>query len=105
MEKWLYKILFIAISLSFFISATEMDLGECHNTFFDEYDTYVRQENVLLSPSTISAKDHDTYLSNSLFLTYNSLNKVQKASVAYEHISNITSNTHKLFLRNCVWRI
>ncbi len=48
MVNWLQKILFVVISLSFFISATEMDLGEAHNTFFDDYDTYVKTEQVSL---------------------------------------------------------
>lgn len=46
MFKWIYKIVFILISLSFFISATEMEIGEGHNTFFDEYDTYVQSKEV-----------------------------------------------------------
>ena len=41
-----HRLLFVLVSISFFISATEMDLGECRNTFFDDHDTYVRTEQV-----------------------------------------------------------
>lgn len=45
--------LFIAISFSFFISATEIDLGDSHNIFFDEYDTYVKTEQVSVDHSQV----------------------------------------------------
>jgi hypothetical protein len=46
MFRWLHKMLFVVVSLSFFISVTEMNIGEAENTFFDEYDTYVKTEQV-----------------------------------------------------------
>ncbi len=48
------------ISFSFFISATEMDLGEAHNTFFDDYDTYVKTEQVSLDHASAMQQVHDT---------------------------------------------
>ena len=56
MVKCLQKILFIIISLSFFISANQIDLGDSHNTFFDEYDTYVKAEHDTFE-YTLTAKD------------------------------------------------
>ena len=105
MIKWLYKILFIAISILFFISATEMDLGECHNTFFDEYDTYVSEEKVSLNQSTVSLEDQNTYILTSLFFSYYSLKDAQAASFKHEYFSYTNYNTPKLFLRNSVLRI
>jgi hypothetical protein len=55
-----YKFLFVAIGFSFFISATEMDIGDSHNTFFDEYDTYVKTEQV---PSHLTAVERRILLS------------------------------------------
>ncbi len=105
MIKWVYNILIITSSISFFISATEMDLGECHNTFFDEYDTYVSEEKVSLNQSVISLEDHNTYILNLIFLSYNSLKDAHAVSFRHEYFSYTNYNTHKLFLRNSVWRI
>ncbi|HEV8080075.1 MAG TPA: hypothetical protein VGP43_05135 [Chitinophagaceae bacterium] len=106
MMKWFQKILFIVISLSFFISATEMDLGEVNNTFFDEYDTYVRAENVLLNQSSFSCEEQNTCISTSLFLAYYSLYKTHVPSdTRHEYSSYLNFNPPKLFLRNSVWRI
>lgn len=41
MHSFLLKICFIVMSCGFLIAATETDIGDCHQTFFDEYDTYV----------------------------------------------------------------
>ena len=62
MIKWFHKILFLTISFCFFISATKIDLGETHNTFFDEYDTYVKTEHVSLDQSPATQQEHDTYI-------------------------------------------
>jgi hypothetical protein len=61
MLRWLHKILFIVISLSFFISATEINLGECHNSLFDEYDTYVKTEDVSVEQATTFQQQQDAY--------------------------------------------
>src|SRR5215213_6917010 len=58
MGKWLQKILFVAISISFFISATEIDIGEAHNAFFDEYDIYVKTEHVSVDHANPSQQTH-----------------------------------------------
>ncbi len=61
MIKWLYKILFVAITFSFFISGTEMDLGDCHITFFDDYDTYVKTEQLSVDNASLRLQPHDTF--------------------------------------------
>ena len=105
MVKWLHKLLFIAISFSFFISATEMDLGECHNTFFDEYDTYVKTEQVSLDQSTVEQQTHDTYaLVYYVFDYYQSLRQ-QEPILTYPKKDYSNTSPPKLFLRNSVWRI
>jgi hypothetical protein len=104
MVKWLYKILFLFIICSFFISATELDLGESHNTFFDEYDTYAKADQI--------SDDHTSIIQeypNSFVLLSDSHN--DKSIIRQEgtpsHLPGNYSNhyTPKLFLRNSVWRI
>ena len=105
MVKWLYKILFLTISFSFFVSATEMDLGECHNTFFDEYDTYVKTEHVSLDQTSATQQEHDTYiLLHNFFTCYNVL---KGKSEVVKHHSTAYNDQYppKLFLSNSVWRI
>jgi len=105
MVKWLKKILFVAICLSFFISATEMDLGGVHNTFFDEYDTYVKAEQVSLDHAEAQQQQHDAYTFICYFLNqYNASNG--QASFA-KHPAEDYYNCYppRLYLRNSVWRI
>lgn len=105
MVKWLQKILFFTITFSFFISATELDFGESHNTFFDEYDTYVRAEHESLDHTSAIQQEHDTYiLLHNFFTCYNAL---RGKTEGVKHHSTICYNQYpsKLFLRNSVWRI
>jgi hypothetical protein len=105
MVKWLQKILLVTISLFFFISATEMDLGEVHNTFFDEYDTYVKAEHVSIDHVITLQKEHDTYVFlYNLISHYTSLNG-QPENIKHQCNSYYTHYPPKLFLRNSVWRI
>lgn len=66
MIKWFYKIVFVSITFSFFISATEMDLRESHNTFFDEYDTYIKVEHISFENAN-SLLDYNSYFLASPF--------------------------------------
>ena len=104
MIKCLQKILFNIISFSFFISATEIDLGDNHNTFFDEYDTYVKAEQDSFE-YTLTAKDvqASTLSLHDLFSSYILLSNTQptKSSLTYSEHPQFP----KLFLRNSVWRI
>ena len=105
MVKWLSKILLIVISLSFFISATEMEFGECHNTFFDEYDTYVKTEQQTVNHASFLEQANYTFaLIGFVFNFYQELQiQPQKAKYSSTDFSNQYSS--KLFLRNSVWRI
>lgn len=106
MTKWLYKILLIVISLSFFTSAIELNIGECHQTFFDEYDTYVKTEHVSIDHSVANAHDNNPYfLLGSVLSFYHSFVVVQQVSFEYHPSSNLSHHPPKLFLRNSVWRI
>jgi hypothetical protein len=105
MVKWLTKILFLTISISFFISAIEIDLGECHNTFFDEYDTYIKSEQVSVDHSATLQQEHDTYiLLYNFFTCYNAL-KGKPEGVKHHSTACYNHYPPKLFLRNSVWRI
>jgi hypothetical protein len=105
MVKWLHKILFLTIAFSFFISATEIDLGESHNTFFDEYDTYVKTEHVSLDQTSAAQQEHDTYiLLYNFFTCYNAL-KCKPEGLTHHSTAYYNHYPPKLFLRNSVWRI
>lgn len=104
MVQWLHKLLFIAISISFFISATEMDLGECHNTFFDEYDTYVKTEQVSVDhPEAIQQQQAVYELVSFLFGCYHPVTEAR----LYRRpgYPTVSASPPKIFLRNSVWRI
>ncbi len=105
MIKWLSKILFVAVSISFFISATEMDFGKVHNTFFDQYDTYVKAEHVSFEQETSLQPEHDAYVFIGYIInqyqTLQSLSQTDK----FPHLAYYNHYPHKLFLRNSVWRI
>lgn len=105
MYKWLYKILFIAISFSFFISATEMDLGESHNTFFDEYDTYLQSEQVSFHSVLSNETDVYTALISFTEICYNFLLPNQPFSSCNSFVFKGDVVCQKIFLRNSVWRI
>ncbi len=105
MVKWLTKILFVVISFSFFISATEMDLGVCHNTFFDEYDMYAKAEHISVDHASVAQHQQDNFgLLCCFFGDYKSIEEQElftyRLSADYYNYYSL-----KLFLRNSVWRI
>ena len=104
MVKWLQKILLIAVSLLFFASATEMDLGVCHNTFFDEYDTYVKAEQPTVDQPTSLQQGNDIYTS-----IYDVIRQSEaiykKLQIKYSQTAYYKQYPPKIFLRNSVWRI
>ena len=105
MVKWLTKILLGVISLSFFLSAIEMDFGECRNTFFDEYDTYIKAEQLSVDHTASLQQDHDTYnLIGFIFSQYQQVSQ-QFQIVQYSHLAYYNNYPPEIFLRNSVWRI
>ena len=104
MLKYLQKILFIIISFSFFVSATEIDLGECHNTFFDEYDSYLKADQDIFDCFETAKQEYtSSILFNNPFFSYNSFSGKR----FYKRCILSLNPLHfpKLFLRNSVWRI
>jgi hypothetical protein len=105
MQKWLYKFLFVGIGFPFFISATEMDIGDSHNTFFDEYDTYVKTEQVSFHLTTV---EHRIYYS--VLLNYGEVLQLC-SQPQWNYIINIQPQCGyyippcRLYLRNKVFRI
>ena len=96
--------MFIIISFSFFISASEIDLGESHNTFFDEYDTYLKAEHDTFEYTVIAKEAQASSLSLHNLFTFHILlsnTQLSKLSLTYSELLQ----SPKLFLRNCVWRI
>ena len=104
MGKYFQKILFIIISFSFFISATEIDLGESHNTFFDEYDTYLKAEHDTFEYTVTAKEVQASSLSlHNLFTSHILLSNTQPSKSSPTYSEQLQSQ--KLFLRNSVWRI
>jgi len=103
--KLLSKILFHVISFSFFISATEMDLGECHNTFFDEYDTYIKTEQVTVDNCASIEQDKDICASIYSIANYYKVLKAPVDHSGYSIVVCCKKYPSKSFLRNSVWRI
>ena len=104
MTKWLQKILLIAVSLLFFASATEMDLGVCHNTFFDEYDTYVKAEQPSVDQPTSLQQGNDIY--TSIYYVISQSEAIYKElQIKYSQTAYYNQSPTKIFLRNSVWRI
>jgi hypothetical protein len=104
MVKWLYKILFILLTFSFFTSAVEMDIGENHHTFFDEYDTYVKAEQVSFHVNA-PVQDHNIFSLVSLFTINQFAPGIEQSSVKNQFNACINHFPSRLFLRNSVWRI
>ncbi len=105
MGKWLHKLLFVVISISFFISATEMDIGEAHNTFYDEYDTYVKTEQVSVDHSEVKQQQQKLLEFVSLLFPY--LPSFTKKALQLPKTNYVACKASfpKLFLRNSIWRI
>jgi hypothetical protein len=104
MAKWLHRLLFVVISLSFFISATEMDIGEAHNTFFDEYDTYVQTEQVEVDHVEVRQQQQELYEFVSFLINYYHPAKEIALPIRPGYFTSGASPP-PLFLRNSVWRI
>ena len=105
MIKCLYKILFISITFSFFISATEMDLGNAQNTFFDDYDTYVKTEQVSLDEASAMQQEHYTHALVYYIINHCYTSKGQSVCIQYPSANYNIKQSPKLFLLNSVWRI
>lgn len=105
MFKGLYNILLIAISFSFFISAIEMDLGESHNTFFDDYDTYVQPNAAHLNVKETAQLPQDA--SPLIYYGVSDYKKIPGIPAKFIHPNLYSYNPYpdKLFLHNSVWRI
>ncbi len=82
-----------------------MDLGECHNTFFDEYDTYVKTEQVSIDNATTFQHQNDTYIFlYNLISHYKDLYN-QPENIKHQCNAYYTPYPPKIFLRNSVWQI
>ncbi len=105
MFKWLSKTLFVAVSISFFISATEMNFGKVHNTFFDQYDTYIKADQVSLDQETYLQPEYNAHVLisylNNRYQILQSLSQTGK----FSHLDYYNQFPPKLFLRHSVFRI
>lgn len=82
-----------------------MNVGECRNTFFDEYDTYIKAEQLSIDHATSLQKDYDTYTLIGFVISQYQALQEQPQSKQYSHLAYYNHYPPKLFLRNSVWRI
>lgn len=86
------------------MSATELDIGEAHNTFFDEYDTYVKTDPLTVDNATFQQQQNHTFALLLYLKYYKALNLSGKLTkVPCSKVNN--HSPAKIFLRNSVWRI
>ena len=105
MTRWLYKLLLATLSFAFFLSATETDVGEYHNTFFDQFDTYTKTENV--SIEQLSSDVKDKFGTGPFIAGLHEYNFIRKGdfTTGIFSLSFVPSYSFKLFIRHCTWRI
>jgi hypothetical protein len=105
MIKRIHKILVLVICISFFLSAAEMDIGNTNNTFFDEYDTYLKEDNLSIDYTLFSAEEQLIYFVTPGLFLLGLIDHIDASLKNTTFNSQITYNTSKLFLYNSVWRI
>lgn len=105
MITWLRKLLLIAIGISFSISAIELDMGPCQNTFFDEYDLYVKEERVAIEDNSTIEQGHDNCALIYHLVPQYQVSAILATTIKYQSEGYYNHYPPKLFLRNSVWRI
>ncbi len=105
MAKVFYKILLVIVAISFFMSAEEINPFNGHDTFFDQYDTYVRTEQISLDfhgfATDVNDIDSMTFYTSAYFL----LPGQYEPARTNEPVENIPFYPPKRFLLNAVLRI
>ena len=105
MTRWLYKLLLATLSFSFFLSATETDVGEIHNTFFDQFDTYTKSDDISVEKLSLDVKEKFgtgpfiAGLQEYWFISNRDL------ATGIFSLSFVPRHSFKLFVRHCIWRI
>ena len=105
MTRWFYKLLLATLSFSFFLSATETDVGEIHNTFFDQFDTYTKSDDISVEKLSLDVKEKFgtgpfiAGLQEYWFISNRDL------ATGIFSLSFVPRHSFKLFVRHCIWRI
>lgn len=111
MRKFLIKFVMIAVGICFAGSATEVNAFGIHNTFFDQYDTYVQSEEIDAQVDfgvEKEKKNHKPTYQYRVLLAYSFISKKwANKQFYYSSIYHCSpsSFTRKIFLRNSVWII
>jgi hypothetical protein len=107
MRKWLNKILFILISISFVIAVFEIDSDSRHNTFHDEDDTYIQSNNLNAELNSHFEQQKDLNQEYcDLAISFLDLILFDSKAVTISHPQGKNLLTfQKIFIRNSVWRI
>lgn len=97
----------LLVGISFTLAVFEIDLGCCHNTFFDEYDTYVQSNNQNIELSSHFEKQNDFFKELNDFAA--SLCSLFSPDIQTDSDpppqKSVAVTSQKIFLRNSVWRI
>jgi hypothetical protein len=82
-----------------------MDIGEAHNTFYDEYDTYVKNEQVAVDH--VEVKQQQKQLLEFVSFLFHYFPSFTSTTLQLPKANYIAckASPPKLFLRNSVWRI
>lgn len=102
MRYLLLKIFILLVGCCFFTSATETDFGGYHQTFFDEYDTYVPAEQQVLGIT-----EKQVFLEKTGLPLYNPLITLNALSPLYRklrcskvNLGQLLVGERKIFLHN-----
>ncbi len=82
-----------------------MDLGFCHNTFFDDCDTYVKTEQLSFDYTVAVQPQDDSYALLDYIIGCNGACRNQIQAAIFSQTDYCNHFPQKLFLRNSVWRI
>ncbi|MGN6291254.1 MAG: hypothetical protein ACTHMV_00805 [Chitinophagaceae bacterium] len=102
MRSFLLQILFALLSCCFFTSATETDIGSYHQTFFDDYDTYMPTEQQALHLADITEAKQKTsvLLWQPVAATFTFSSPITFTSIFPQSADWLAAKKRRLFLYN-----
>ncbi len=111
MKKYLFKLILFTVGICFLPSALELNAFGIHNTFFDQYDTYVSGDDIdLQAATTVEGEKKNSNPACIYQILFADSCAPQKWDSILFYNSSIFHNSsaarayysRKIFLRNCV---
>ncbi len=111
MRKYLIGGVLLIVGICFSISASELNAFGFHNTFFDQYDTYVQSDDIDLQVDTKIEKERENSKSGCMYhilftdcpVSQQWVNEIFYYSFTGKYAAQ--TYTTKIFLMNSVWLI